>query len=442
MRKLFSRLMILVMSIFGVFFVSCGGDDANIETPNPATSNEAKVCFVYTLDTSIGDMMTRGAKTNAEVFDDFYQKIKTGDLVAPSFELTLTEVSSGVVYTFKGKWNSHDLLTLRTGTYRVVGKSTADGDNIQEKCSFTFDEQIDISITSNVIILHAKYDCSLLIFNNEKIQTLQNFNGSALASFFTFSTYKYAFVNNTLYDVPKKNDAYILGKYTDDAEFKIFTGNLNFEKGKYYVYNSISNGFDVPPMEEGNEPNREIEGFGRVADAVDLGLSVKWASWNVGASQVADYGGLYGIGDPTGLKTSTNYKDYYYVVGANICGTEYDLAHVKWGGLWRLPTITELKELKEQCSWTYNITIDGVIGSVATGPNGNTLFFPYSGCRHGSTNSYFKGHASIWSGEQGYAGSTSYSYSYKDLDINLTNGTVRLDGNCCYDGQSIRPVCK
>lgn len=242
----------LVMSVYGVCFVSCGDDDANNETTNPTTSNEAKVYFVYTLDTSTGDKMTRGAKTSAEVFDEFYQKIKTGDLVAPSFELTLTEVNSGVVYTFKGKWNSHDLLTLRTGTYRVIGKSTAEGENIQEKCSFTFDEQIDINITSNVITLHAKYDCSLLIFNKEKIQTLQNFNGSVLDSFFTFSTYKYAFVNNILYDVAKKNDAYIFGKYTDDAEFKIFTGNLNFEKGKYYVYNSISNGFDVPPMDEGN----------------------------------------------------------------------------------------------------------------------------------------------------------------------------------------------
>ena len=43
-------------------------------------------------------------------------------------------------------------------------------------------------------------------------------------------------------------------------------------------------------MEEGfTEANREIEGFGRVADAIDLGLSVKWASWNVGASKVCDY---------------------------------------------------------------------------------------------------------------------------------------------------------
>lgn len=245
--------MMLAMMVAVLGLTACGGsdDESNEDTRQPVINNEAKVYFVYTLDTSTGDMMTRGAKTNAEVFDEFYQKIKTGDLVAPSFELTLTEVSSGVVYTFKGKWNSHDLLTLRTGTYRVVGKSTAEGENIQEKCSFTFDEQIDISITSNVITLHAKYDCSLLIFNNEKIQNLQNFNGSSLAPFFTYSTYKYAFVNNTLYDVAKRNEAYILGKYTDDAEFKIFTGNLNFEKGKYYVYNSISNGFDVPQMAEG-----------------------------------------------------------------------------------------------------------------------------------------------------------------------------------------------
>lgn len=428
------------MSILGVCFVSCGDD----EVPNPPTNNEAKVYFVYTLDTSTGDMMTRGVKTNAEVFDDFYEKIKTGDLVASSFELTLTEISSGVVYTFKGRWNSHDLLTLRTGTYKVVGKSTADGDNIQEKCSFTFDELIDISITSNVITLHAKYDCSLLIFNNENIQTLQNFNGSALASFFTFSTYKYAFVNNTLYDETKKDDAYILGKYTDNPEFKIFTGNLNFEKGKYYVYNSISNGFDVPPMEAGSEPNREIPGFGRVADAVDLGLSVKWASWNVGASKIADYGGLYGAGDPSGLLTTKNESDYFYN-GNTICGTENDLARVKWGGTWRLPTSEELMELVEKCNWRHNVTIDEIPGSIAMGPNGNSIFIPYAGSRHGSDYSQTGKYASIWSGDVGcehyYNG---YTKTYVDLDINYDNSNT-ANWDCetiIVIGQSIRPVCE
>ena len=442
MNKLHSRIIMLLMAILLIGLYSCSSDEDSQEEQHSTTSNEVKVYFVYTLDTSNGNSMTRAAKTNAEVFDEFYQRIKTGDLVAPSFELTLTEVNSGVVYTFKGKWNSHDMLTLRTGTYRVVGKSTAEGENIQEKCSFTFDEQIDISITSNVITLHANYDSSLLIFNNAEIQTLQNFNGSALASFYTFSSYKYAFVNNTLYDVAKKNEAYILGKYTDDAEFKIFTGNLSFEKGKYYVYNSISNGFDVPPMDEGGEQNREIEGFGRVANAIDLGLSVKWASWNVGASKIADYGGLYGAGDPTGLRTSTNYSDYYWIKDVNICGTEYDLAHVKWGGAWRLPTFNELKELKEQCTWSHKVTIDGVVGSIATGPNGKTLFIPYAGSRRGSLNNGFGKWASIWSGEEGYAGNETFTRSYKDLDINLPTGSNKLDGCEIHDGQSIRPVCE
>lgn len=192
------------------------------------------------------------------------------------------------------------------------------------------------------------------------------------------------------------------------------------------------------------ETNIEIPGFGRIADAVDLGLSVKWASWNVGASKIADYGGLYGAGDPTGLKTSTNYLDYYWVDGDNICGTEYDLAHVKWGGTWRLPSIDELKELKENCTWTHNVIVDEIKGSIAKGPNGNELFFPYGGSR-GGANAGFGNWASVWSGKIGNTGSTSYimySHGYLDLDINLPSGTVRLDACECQDGQSIRPVCE
>lgn len=394
----------LVMSVFGVCFVSCGGDDANNETPTPATSNEVKVYFVYTLDTSTGDMMTRGAKTNADVFDEFYQKIKTGDLVAPSFELTLTEVNSGVVYSFKGKWNSHDLLTLRTGTYRVVGKSTADGDNIQEKCSFTFDEQIDISITSNIITLHAKYDCSLLIFNNEKIQTLQNFNGSALASFFTFSTYKYAFVNNTLYDVAKKNDAYIIGKYTDDAEFKIFTGNLNFEKGKYYVYNSISNGFDVPPMEEGYTSADYVEVCGvkwakgnLQYDAINGGNRSFQENWRIASNQWHFYHYNEGVTSYVAQKTdkqvdhftwgvcgnwsylhdntiyssakNTDINSKMYVdVDCKTVTTQYedakygDIAYWASKGQYRLPTVDEINALINDASYQYGyyVTSDGI----------------------------------------------------------------------------------
>ena len=430
MKNLFNLLLIATV---GFVITACSSEDSE----GLQNSNKVKVTFVYTLDTSNGNSMSR-AVTNEDVFNEFYEKIKNGELVAQSYNFTLTEVNTGVVYTFNGQWDSNDFITLNTGVYRIVGASTADGDNIQEKCSFTFDEQIEISVTSNVITLHANYDCFLLIFNNSQISSLQNCNGATLSSFFNFKNYKYAFVANKLYNDAEKSNAYILGKYTNNAEFKVFTGNLNFEKGKYYVYNSVSNGFDVPPMENGSVTNREIEGFGRVADAIDLGLSVKWASWNVGASKIADYGGLYGAGDPTGLLTSSDYSLYYYNYGECICGTEYDIASVKWQENWRMPTMEELIELRDYCTWEHSIIVDGVLGSIAIGPNGNSIFIPYAGNSHGGAEPGRDVIASIWAGD---CGAYRYSHGYKDLDI-FYNGIFQTDGSENWVAQSVRPVCE
>ena len=176
--------------------------------------------------------------------------------------------------------------------------------------------------------------------------------------------------------------------------------------------------------------------FGKVANVVDLGLSVKWASWNIGASKIGDYGGLYGAGDPTGKKTSTNVSDYYFNDGGSICGTEYDLAHVKWGDLWRMPKWSELEELKTKCTWT-NGEVDGVKGSWVKGPNGNSIFLPWAGNRKGTSTFSGKGsYGYYWSGDMGVS---LHSYGYKDLDIG-SGGVNQTDGAENYWGQSIRPV--
>ena len=171
-----------------------------------------------------------------------------------------------------------------------------------------------------------------------------------------------------------------------------------------------------------------------VADVVDLGLSVKWASWNVGATKIGDYGQLYGMGDPSGLLTSTNSADYYYGT-SSICGTEYDLAHVMWGGNWRLPTTEELNELYNLCSWSETV-VDGVNGALVTGPNGTTLFLPYAGNRQG-TYYYERGQQGhYWTGDP-Y--SSVHSHGYYDIDI--SDGRVhQRDGCSNWIGQSIRPV--
>lgn len=111
-------------------------------------------------------------------------------------------------------------------------------------------------------------------------------------------------------------------------------------------------------------------------EAVDLGLSVKWAKKNLGASNYTDKGNSY---------EDYDYMDIYYedpiLVGedgedVNLSGNEkYDYARKELGGSWRMPTFEDWQELKEKCSWK-TVTIDDKPGFQVTGPNGNIIFLP------------------------------------------------------------------
>lgn len=105
--------------------------------------------------------------------------------------------------------------------------------------------------------------------------------------------------------------------------------------------------------------------------AVDLGLSVRWASFNLGATSSTESGELYLWGDTnnTGIIGFYNAPDL-----DNICGTKYDVARSIWGGTWRLPTRKEQEELIQECIWT-KTTVNGVRGMKITGSNGNSIFF-------------------------------------------------------------------
>lgn len=124
-------------------------------------------------------------------------------------------------------------------------------------------------------------------------------------------------------------------------------------------------------------------------EAVDLGLSVKWATCNVGAESPEEYGGYYAWGE-TEEKSNYSWNTYkyhdnnalsYIDIGEDISGTSYDVARVKWGGNWRMPTLDEIKELYDKCSreWT---EVNGVEGQKITGPNGNSIFLPAAGIRN------------------------------------------------------------
>lgn len=121
---------------------------------------------------------------------------------------------------------------------------------------------------------------------------------------------------------------------------------------------------------------------------IDLGLpsGTKWACCNVGAPVPEGFGGYYSWGE-TEEKSVYNWSTYIHCdgssstchdLGYSICGTEYDVAHVNWGEKWEMPTITQIKELINNCSYEW-IKENGIRCGKFTGSNGGTILIPAVG---------------------------------------------------------------
>ena len=115
-------------------------------------------------------------------------------------------------------------------------------------------------------------------------------------------------------------------------------------------------------------------------EAVDLGLSVKWASCNIGASTPEHSGDYFAWGEVESKESFTfgNSKTYGVAMGDISGNDEYDAAAAVWGHGWRLPTAEEQQELLDNCSWVWTMQ-NGVNGMVVTAANGNSIFLPAAG---------------------------------------------------------------
>ena len=199
---------------------------------------------------------------------------------------------------------------------------------------------------------------------------------------------------------------------------------------------------------------------GTVAEAVDLGLpsGLKWASWNIGSSSPEEYGAYFAWGE-TEPKWDYDWSTYKFELGTDSSGPfskyvtqssygtvdkktaidlEDDVARVKWGGVWRIPTDAEWTELKENCSctWTDNYNGTGIKGQVVTSSNGNSIFLPAAGCWNGTSFSSPGSSGSYWSSSLNppypYLAGNTFFYSG---NVNTYSGDERCSG------LSIRPVC-
>ena len=180
---------------------------------------------------------------------------------------------------------------------------------------------------------------------------------------------------------------------------------------------------------------------------IDLGLpsGTKWACCNVGASTPEGYGNYYAWGE-TSPKSVYNWDTYQYGsswdnvvnIGSDIAGTGYDAATANWGAPWRMPSLAQIQELRNNCTSTWT-SQNGVSGRKFTGPNGGTIFLPAAGYR--------------WDGELDDAGSSGFYWSsalgesgpYGAYYLGFYSGGAFWyyyygDGSGRYYGHTVRPV--
>ena len=183
---------------------------------------------------------------------------------------------------------------------------------------------------------------------------------------------------------------------------------------------------------------------------IDLGLpsGTKWSCCNVGAAKPEAFGGYYAWGE-TETKSEYSWKTYKHCdgtdktchdLGADIAGTKYDVAHVKWGGSWCIPADAQIEELLDNCTDTWT-TVNGVNGRKFTSKrNGRSIFLPGAGYFNESglndSGGYYS-NGTYWSGTQ----STSWAAGAGDLSVHY-RGYFTSDHGPRYWGQSVRPVSR
>lgn len=198
-------------------------------------------------------------------------------------------------------------------------------------------------------------------------------------------------------------------------------------------------------------------------DYVDLGLSVKWATCNVGASSPEGYGSYFAWGEtsPKSEYTWENLK--YRTVGDKwdnvkfskyVASSQYgpvdnrtvlelsdDAARKNWGGSWRMPTEAEFQELLYKCTWTW-ITMNGKNGyKVVSKINGNSIFLPAAGFHYDTSLCLPDSDGGFWSSSLCKDGSyfarcLSFSSSYH----NTSSSYLNTDNGGRSYGISVRPV--
>ena len=239
--------------------------------------------------------------------------------------------------------------------------------------------------------------------------------------------------------------------------------SLSAQRQMYVWQDGVKTTYEVANVDsitfskvENPDPNTGTTGSENGYEYVDLGLSVKWATCNVGATKPVEYGDYFAWGE-TQSKSTYNWSTYKYCNGSLSSLTKYnnsssfgtvdnkttlelsdDAARANWGGSWRMPTKAEQDELRNNCTWTWT-TQNGVYGykvtSKKSGYTNKSIFLPAAGCRLDSS-LYNAGSGGYYWSSSLYTGSPNGAYY-----LNFYSSRVDWGSDYRFYGHSVRPVC-
>ena len=394
MKKIYSVMIMCVAALTSMLFVSCEKRDiiptetvlsVIDEEVTPSYTSCKVTCSFYT------DATIEYASVQYSTTEDFarYNVTKmTKNTDDGSYSVELTKLQVNTTYYFRYEVNAcvftssqadkvSEFQTLTSSVPVVVTTSVT-----------------DISLTSVTVVGQILWDAGVLI-------TEYGVVGSASQN----PTTENAKVKSNAID----SEGVFNCKLTDMSKFNTY----------YVRAYAIS--------EKGTAYGNEIK---FTTGCVDLGLSVKWATCNVGASNPGEYGDYFAWGEtkPKSIYSEENYSFSSY---PDILPLSNDAARANWGGSWRMPTRAEQDELLTECTWKWTEQ-DGTYGYKVTSKiNGNGIFLPAA---KSSSNS-----GRYWSSSGGFDQNWAYcSYAYY---LYFDSREVRTtDQWRCY-GYSVRPVC-
>ena len=445
-KNLFYWITIMVVAIVGVGFVSCGGDDND----NQSGDNQNEIIqnlmsHKWTGSSTDYDEYSYGVALYTQTWTVYFTSNHEGvmhiRIVDRDSSLGTSRSEEHIDFSYYVEGNKIHLYGGSNFFFDYFGDFMTEGDNVFESSQMTSSDYTYLQEHKGGYHgTEGKIDTEVFIINENEILMGVNNLGNGWYSYvlqFGFGVnsddaYKKGitqikltiWADNGCFDLNYKTSDYGKKKtytlylssserewydwiYIQSKDTKItFNYELeyyNSKDGQWYDIQSRKLTFNANGSGSGTSGSDDNQGSGSYTgtvqghEYVDLGLSVKWATCNVGASNPENKGWYYQWGETTSSSIPDYWAGYqcwesyeFYDtntqtcknIGNNISGTKYDAARKNWGSKWRMATAEEWDELIDKCSWKHT-TINGTEGFLGTGKNGQTIFFPDAGRKEG-----------------------------------------------------------